>query len=186
MTPSWHGPPRGELGYGAEVTAGTQDERAAARLQVRSGNLLLTLLGGLLVLAAQGGLQWYTVEDGVNVADTGFTRTDLHANATSLDAAVAAAYFGWFGWTLLIVSAAAALLANLPTRLSDPLRVLAFLAGALGLVATYYALAQLFNAQEAAGGADHPVWHNASYGAYAAFGGFLLMTLAGTRGPRRG
>ncbi|SHH01434.1 hypothetical protein SAMN05443575_3091 [Jatrophihabitans endophyticus] len=171
-------------------TAESTPDGAAAtggRPGVSGRNVVLVLLGGALVLAALGGLQWYTADGGgVNSAGTGFTFTDLHANATSLHAAVSGAYFDWLGWTVFVAAGVVALAANVPSPVTDVLRVAAFLLAVLGLVATYYALAQLFDAQRVAGGSTHSVVHNASFGFWAVFAGFALILLGGTLGARRG
>jgi hypothetical protein len=161
------------------------DTATRSRRALNDRNLLLVVVGAALVIAALGGLQWYTTEGGNNVAGLGFTATDLQANADSLGAPVAGAYFDWLGMTLLVVGGVAALAANVPSPVCDPLRVVAFLAGLLGVIATYYALAQLFNAQKVAGGSAHAVLHNASFGVWAALAGFALITVGGALGPRR-
>jgi hypothetical protein len=161
------------------------DTATRPRRAVNDRNLLLVVVGAALVVAAFGGLQWYKADGGNNVAGLGFTADDLKANADSLGAAVAGAYFDWLALTLLVVGGVAALAANVPSPVCDPLRVVAFTVGLLGVIATYYALAQLFNAQQAAGGSAHTVLHNASFGVWAALLGFALITLGGALGPRR-
>jgi hypothetical protein len=150
--------------------------------------VLLLFPGAGLLAAARFGLRWYSVDvprGGINVAGDSFTFTDLHQNAAALDATVSGWYFTWFGPTLAIAAVVLTAAANRPTRAADPLRVLAFLVAVLGLVATYYALAQLFNTQTAAGGSAHSVWHNSSYGLWAALAGFALLAVAGVIGPHR-
>ncbi|MDQ2795994.1 MAG: hypothetical protein M3Y06_02345, partial [Actinomycetota bacterium] len=141
---------------------------------VNTANVLLVIIGVIILLASQYGLLWYSVDTtkGFNVAGTGFTFTDLRANTAKLSAPVAGAYFDWLAVTLLVAVGIVGIAANLPTPLSDPLRVLGFLLGSLGVVGTFYALAQLFTAQHAAGGSSHSVWHNSSFGTWAAFAGF--------------
>lgn len=154
---------------------------------VSDGHLLLVVVGVALVATAFKGLLWYSVDQahGVNVAGTGFTFDDLGGNADTLVAPVASAYFDWLAWTLLIAVAVIALLANIPTPASDALRVASFLIGTTGVVATYYAVAQLFNAQRAAGGSAQSVWHNSSFGFWGALVGFALATVGGVFGPHR-
>lgn len=148
-------------------------------------NILLALVGAGLVIVALKGLQWYDVEAGNNVAGSGFTFADLRANSDELGAAVARAYFDWLALTLLVLGGVTAIAANVPTRLSDAIRVVAFSFGLLGVTATYYAVAQLFNAQRAAGGSSHSVLHNASFGLWACLAGFAMITVGGALGPRR-
>lgn len=145
------------------------------------------LVGATLLVLALRGLLWYSVDSakGLNVAGTGFTFADLRGNADNLTAPVTGAYFNWLAWLLLVGVTVVGVAANLPTRAADGLRVAGLLIGLLGLVATYYALAQLFNAQRAAGGSSHSVWHNSSFGVWAAFAGFALATIGAGIGPRR-
>ncbi|MGI8677307.1 MAG: hypothetical protein ACR2LX_01185 [Jatrophihabitans sp.] len=153
-----------------------------------NGTSVLVVIAGLvLVLASQYGLLWYSVDSkkGLNVAGTGFTFTDLHTNATRLTAPIAGAYFGWLAVSLLVASGVVGIAANLPTPLSDPLRVAGFLLGMLGVFGTYYALAQLFNEQRVAGGSSHSVWHNSSFGTWAALLGFALTAVGAGLGPGR-
>lgn len=95
------------------------------------------------------------------------------------------ANFGWLAWTLLIGAAVLAVAANVPNPASEAARVVSFLVALTGLIATYYALAQLFDARQVAAGSAHTVWHNPSLGLWAALTGFGLLTLAGAVGARR-
>ena len=49
---------------------------------------------------------------------------------------------------------------------------------------TYYAMAQLFNAQRIAGGSSQGVLSSASYGLYLAFGGYAVLGLGAVLGHR--
>lgn len=144
----------------------------------------LVVVGVVLVILAVASLQWYRVDAGVDVAGSGFTFRDLQQNADQLDAPIAAAYFNWLAFALGLGAAVAGVLANVPSAAANVLRLLGFLIGAAGVVATWYALAQLFSAQHAAGGGGHGVLHNASYGVWCALAGFLLAALGATIGPR--
>jgi hypothetical protein len=53
--------------------------------------------------------------------------------------------------------------------------------GVIGVGGTYYALAQHFNAT----GSAHNVFHNATWGVWAALVGFLLAAVGAVLGPRR-
>ncbi|HEV7205007.1 MAG TPA: hypothetical protein VGN18_10370 [Jatrophihabitans sp.] len=143
------------------------------------------VIGGTFVVLAILGLSWYAVEDGADTAGSGFTFADLKANADQLSAPIASAYFDWLAWALLVAVVLVGFAATLPTKVADVLRVLGFFLGVVGVAATFYALAQLFNAQRAAGGSDHGVWHNSTLGTWAALGGFLLAGIGAVLGPRR-
>jgi hypothetical protein len=146
----------------------------------------LVVAGVVLVILAVASLQWYRVDPGVDVAGSGFTFRDLQQNADQLHAPVAAAYFSWLAFALGLGALVAGVLANLPTVGTNVLRLVGFLIGVAGVVGTYYALAQLFYAQRAAGGASHSVLENASYGVWCALAGFLLAALGAVLGPRPG
>ena len=167
------------------MTDATDGTPARARRRVDDRNVVLIVLGTVLVVLSLRGLLWYSTDGGNNVAGSGFTFADLRVNAEALGAPVATAYFDWLAWTALVAAAVLALGANLAPRFSDPLRVGAFLTAVVGLVATYYALAQLFSAQRAAGGTSHPVWHNASLGVWAILLGFAMLLVGGVLGGRR-
>ncbi len=155
------------------------------RRVVNDRSLVLLVVGAACVVAAFKLLPWYSTAGGNNVAGTGFTFDDLGGNADALNAAVAGAYFSWLAWTLLIATGVLVVAASVPSPATDALRVLAFVGGLVGLVATYYALLQLFDAEQAAGGSSHSVFSSSSYGLWAALVGFVLLTVAGTWGARR-
>lgn len=147
--------------------------------------IALVLLGTALVVASLVGLTWYSVTAKADVAGSGFTFTDLRANADQLSAPVASAYFDWLAWALLIGAAVVGIVANIPLPTANVLRVLGFLAGVAGAIGTYYALAQLFYAQHAAGGSGHGVWHNSTLGLWCALAGFALLAIGAVLGPSR-
>lgn len=166
----------GRLHYGARVA---DDQRSVGGFGVA-----LVVAGTALVVLAVASLQWYRVSRGTDVAGSGFTFRDLQQDADELGAPVAAAYFNWLAFALGLAVAVAGILANVPNPLSGLLRVLGFLVGIAGVVGTYYALAQLFDAQHAAGGTAHSVVDNASYGLWSALAGFLLAGIGAALGPR--
>jgi hypothetical protein len=167
------------LHYGAGVSS-------AAGRSARGPGIALVVVGFGLVAASVAGLQWYQVDGGRDVASGGgFTFSELGRNADQLNAPVAAAYFAWLAFALAAAVAVLGVLANLPGSGRAPVRVLGFLVGAAGTVSTYYALAQLFYAQHAAGGSEHSVFLNASYGVWCALAGFLVAALGAALGPRR-
>lgn len=146
--------------------------------------VVLVVVGAALVALSIATLQWYRVDHGVDVAGTGFTFHNLQQNADQLNAPIAAAYFNWLAFTLGAAVTVIGLLANVRLPANGPLRVLGFLCGVGGVVGTYYALAQLFYAQHAAGGSKHGVLHNATYGVWCALAGFALAGLGAALGPR--
>ena len=154
----------------------------AGRADVRGSGLLLVLGGAGFVLISFRFLDWYQVP--TSGADTAGDPTfpALRDSAQQLGGAgVALAYFTWLSWALAIAVAVLGASAVLPLPGAGPLRLLGFLAGVLGAVATYYALAQHQNAV----GSAHSVFHNATWGVWAAIGGFLVAGLGAALGPRR-
>ena len=137
--------------------------------------LLLLLAGVVATSVSFVTLHWYSVDSGADSAGDGFTFGDLHGNADQLNAPVAAAYFDRLAWGLVAVAVLLALAARLPSPLAGLLRLLGFLAGVVGIALTYYALAQLFDAQRVAGGSSHSVLHSSTYGLYLALAGYLVM-----------
>jgi hypothetical protein len=168
------------LGYVAAV--GT----TRRRVSIRVAGIVLVLVGAALTLAAIGGLTWYAVDDGADSAGAGFTFADLHTNADQLGAPIAAAYFDWLAWVLLIGLVVVGIAANVSSPATNGLRVLGFLLGVIGVGGTYYALAQLFNAQRAAGGSNHSVWPNSTLGVWCALIGYLLAGTGAGLGARPG
>jgi hypothetical protein len=148
--------------------------------------VLLVLTGAVLLIVAFRFLDWYDVPTHVADRPNRITFGTLHANADQLSGAGAAtAYFDWLAWVLLIVAVAAGVGANLPFRPADVLRVVGFLVGLIGLAATYFAVAQLHNAQQAAGGSRHGPLFNSTWGLWLAFVGYLLAAVGSGLGPRR-
>jgi hypothetical protein len=130
-------------------------------------------------------LHWYSVDSAADSAGDGFTFADLHGNADQLGAPVAGAYFDKLAWGLVAIVVLLGVAARVPSPVAPVLRVLGFLAGVLGIAMTYYALAQLFDAQQAAGGSGHGVLHNAGPGLWLAFAGYALLALGAVVAPRR-
>ena len=166
------------LGYVAGVPPDT-------RPSVDVLGLGLLAVGVMAAVVSFVTLHWYSVDSAADSAGDGFTFADLHANADQLGAPVAAAYFDKLAWGLVAVVVLLGLAARIPSPLSPLLRMLGFLAGVLGLALTYYALAQLFNAQRAAGGSGHGVLHNAGAGLWLAYAGYALLALGAVVAPGR-
>jgi hypothetical protein len=141
----------------------------------------LVLLGAVLVLLSFRFLDWYDVPSSADSSGN-VTFSKLHSSADQLGGAgVATAYFDWLAWVLLLGVIVAGAAANVSTPVVDVLRVTAFLLGVAGAAATYYALAQHFDAT----GSAHSVLHNSTWGLWAALLGFLLAAAGGALGPRR-
>lgn len=145
----------------------------------------MVLVGAGLALVAITGLSWYAVDEGADTAGNGFTFADLQSNADQLGAPVASAYFDWLAWALAIGVTVVGIAANVPSPAANGLRVLGFLLGLLGVGGTYYALAQLFNAQRAAGAGSHSVWQNSTLGVWTALAGYAIAGAGAVLGPRR-
>jgi hypothetical protein len=145
----------------------------------------LMLVGTVAAAVSFATLQWYSVDSTGDSAGNGFTFGDLHGNADQLGAPVAATYFDKLAWGLLAVVVLLGLAARLPSPVAPALRVLGFLTGVAGLALTFYALAQLFDAQRAAGGSGHGVLHNAGPGLWTASAGYALLALGAVAAPHR-
>jgi hypothetical protein len=145
----------------------------------------LTLAGAALVLASIVGLTWYAVDRGADSAGSGFGYHELFHNVEQLGGLpIARAYFTWLAPVLLMAVTMLGIVANVVSPISDWLRFLGFLAGVAGAAATYYAVDQLFHAQRLAGGSGS-VWHNSTFGLWAALAGFLLAAFGAYAGPRQ-
>ena len=149
---------------------------------VRVLGVALVLAGALLALAAFRLLDWYDISGHAADSAGSVTFSSLKTSADQLGGAgVAIAYFDWLAWVLLIGLILVGVAANVRTRLTDPLRVAGFLIGLIGAAATYYALAQHFNAT----GSAHNVFYNSTWGVWAALVGFALGGVGAVLGPGR-
>jgi hypothetical protein len=153
----------------------------ASRRSIGVPGVVLVLAGAASVLLSFRFLHWYDVPAGHDSSgDVTFSK--LHDSSEQLGGAgVANAYFGWLAWVLLLASIVVGVAANVPSPLADGLRVGGFVVGVIGVGGTYYALAQHFNAT----GSAHNVFHNATWGVWAALVGFLLAAVGAVLGPRR-
>jgi hypothetical protein len=156
----------------------------AARREVRSVNstaLFLIVVGALAVLLALRYLDWYDVTDTATDSSGNVRFASLHSSADQLGGAgVATAYFDWLAWTLLLAVVVVGGLANAPWPPADGLRVAGFFLGVLGVVATWYALAQHFNAT----GSRHSVFYHSTWGVWGALAGFAITAVGAVLGPR--
>jgi hypothetical protein len=145
----------------------------------------LVLVGAVLALAAFQFLDWYDIA--ARGADTAQTSTfsDLQDNADQLSGAGSAtAYFDWLAWVLLIALVCVGVAANLPIAPADILRIVGTVIGVAGVAATYFAVAQLHNAQAAAGGTHHNAFYNSTWGLWLTFIGFAVGASGALLGPR--
>lgn len=139
--------------------------------------------GGLLVLLAHL-FAWYPTGSD---ATPGGGFADLRRSASQFsDATVAAPYFGWLSWSTLAVAVALGLAAARPTRATDGLRLAGFVAGVVGIVVTYYALAQLLHVSTGAGGGLGTVLGPACAGVWGTLAGFALIAAGAAIGPAHG
>jgi len=122
---------------------------------------------------------------------------DVHDVLTQLDKIDAAngisvLYFSWLAWVLLAVGVIAALVANLPSSASGPLRALGVVVGVAGIVITLLAIkivskgsagGQVSNAP--AGYGDYLKEAAKAPSLYLSLGAFLLVAIGAAIGPRR-
>jgi hypothetical protein len=156
-------------------------QEGSARRTIGVAGVVLVLAGAVLILLSFRFLHWYDVPSGHDSSgDVTFSK--LHSSAAQLGGAgVATAYFAWLAWLLLLAGIALGVAANLPSAIADPLRVTGFVVGLVGAGGTLLALAQHFHAA----GSDHGIFHNASWGVWAALAGYALIALGAALGPRR-
>jgi hypothetical protein len=161
------------------MTAATGDRRSFGL-----PGAILAIVGAALVLVAFRFLDWYDVAGGTDSAGNA-TFGKLRSTADQLgDAGAARAYFDWLSWVLVIALVVAGIAANLPVPAADGLRVVGFLVGLIGAGATYFAIAQLHNAQVSAGAEKHNLLYNSTWGLWTAFAGYLLGAIGAGLGPR--
>jgi hypothetical protein len=146
---------------------------------------VLVLAGSALVLIAYRFLEWYDTPARADSAPK-ITFSELHGSADQLDGAGAAnAYFNWLAWLLLIALVLTGVAATMPIQFADALRVVGCVVGVVGVAATYFAVAQLHNAQVAAGGAHHNAFYNSTWGLWLTFAGFAVGAVGALLGPRK-
>lgn len=152
-----------------------------AQRPVNYAGIALVLVGAALVLASRRYLDWYDFPNTTADSSGDATFSLLRTSVDQLGGAgVAIAYFDWLALTLLIAVIVAGWLANVAWPPATALRVLGFAFGFIGSAATYYALAQHANAT----GSSHNIFHNSTWGLWAAIGGFLFAALGAALGPR--
>ncbi|PZS17513.1 MAG: hypothetical protein DLM57_08325 [Pseudonocardiales bacterium] len=143
--------------------------------------IALVVVGAVLVLIAFTALDWYPGSAGPS-AVAHITFSDLHRlTADASGVGIAAAYFGWLAWVLLILVIVVGFAANLPTRATNALRVAGFVLGLAGAAATYLALAKLASA----GGGSRGAFDHAKAGVWLAVVGYLVAAAGAVIGPVR-
>ena len=147
--------------------------------------VVLVIAGGVLVLVAFRFLDWYDPPARADSAPR-ITFSELHGSADQLSGTgTATAYFDWLAWVLIIAMIGVGVAANLTVSAADVLRLVGFVTGIVGVAVTYFAVAQLHNAQVAAGGERHNAFYNSTWGLWLVFAGFVLGAVGAGLGPRK-
>jgi hypothetical protein len=156
-----------------------------AQRRVGLPGMALVVAGAVLVLIAFRFLDWYDAPASADSAPQ-ISFDELHSSADQLGGTAAAtAYFDWLAWVLLIALVAAGVAGNVPSRATDAMRVTGFVLGAVGVAATFVAIAQLHHAQVSAGAARHSVFYNSTWGFWLTVAGFALAAVGAALGPRK-
>ena len=135
-------------------------------------SMVFSLLGGILLIVCLTALEWF---------DGGATFGDVRDGVKNSGAAAgfASAYFGWFAWTFLLISVAAAIGASFPSPALRALRV-------IGVVPAFSAAGLSFLAVQVTSGRSYTDWlGDARIGFYLAVLGFVLIGVGAAIGPRR-
>jgi hypothetical protein len=150
------------------------------RERTRVIGLLGAAVGAGVLIAGFTALAWYRIVG----RDIKFS--DFHTALSRPGApAFPKAYFGWLGWVLLTVVVVSAVLASLPIgSLALTFRIVAPVAGVIGIVVTLLALNSYWNNAKSFLG-DIGVFKHSAVGLYATLIGFLIAGVAGLFGPRR-
>jgi hypothetical protein len=158
---------------------------AGAARSIGVPGAVLVIAGGGLLLVAFRFLAWYDTPARADSAPK-ITFSELHGSADQLSGAGAAtAYFNWLAWLLLIALVLVGVAATMPIQPADVLRVAGCVIGVVGVAATYFAVAQLHNAQVAAGGEQHNAFYNSTWGLWLTFAGFVVGAAGALLGPRK-
>lgn len=173
--PRGYGAPESPPGYAPRADGqppSVYSDRPSAFERSRSYGIagtVLTLLGGLAVLASFTVLDWY---HGASFSEIG--NSNLSASG------LPNAYFGWLGWACLVVTVIAGILASVPTPAVRIFRIIGIVVGIAGAGLTFLAI-------DFSGGntAYSQYIKNAQFGFYLAVGGFLLAGIGAGIGPRR-
>jgi hypothetical protein len=155
-----------------------------ARRRIGLPGAFLVIGGGVLILVAIRFLDWYDAPAHADSAPR-ITFSELRGSADQLTGTgTATAYFDWLAWVLIIALVGVGVAANLPVAAADVLRIAGFVIGIVGVAGTYFAVAQLHNAQVAAGGERHNAFYHSAWGLWLTFVGFGAGALGAALGPR--
>ena len=135
-------------------------------------------VGAILLFSALLALPWFSVTGGLNAADV----RSLLDDRADLANGLSVAYFSWFGWVLLLISAACASLAIWPSyRISTAFRI-------AGPIVTGFAVLLTLGACELTDSRfnvdDTYYFRHLSVGFWCALIGFVLLGIACIVGPR--
>jgi hypothetical protein len=139
-------------------------------------------IGAIAVVVSFFALDWFTkgTEPHSHFKDV----HDVLNEVGPLAAGTAKAYFSWLGWALLVAVAVIALVANMPSPLATPFRIIGALAAAATIGVTFLAI-KLISAP--AGERAEPYSEYLKHtriGFYVAIAGFLVMGIGAVIGPR--
>ena len=150
------------------------------RERVRVIGLLGAAVGAAALIVGFTALAWY------RIADHDIKFRDIHRTLDQPGVpALPKAYFGWLGWVLVAVVVVSAALASLPIgSLALTFRIVAPVAGIIGMVVTLLALSSYWDNTRSFL-ADVGDFKHGAVGLYVTLIGFLVAGLAGIFGPRR-
>jgi hypothetical protein len=170
------------FGYGQPAAMGPETTRMA-RLDPGPGlafgvlGTVIAAVGAVLVVLSFTVLDWLTRG---SEPDSHFRTIRRVLSRDAVPAAgPAKLYFSWLGWALLVAVVVFALLANLPSPLTNAFRVIGALGAAAAIAVTFVAI------KLADGPAYSEYLKHARIGFYVAVGGFLLVGIGALVGPAR-
>jgi hypothetical protein len=167
-------------GYGQPAAMGPETTRMARldpgpSLAFGVLGTVIAAVGAVLVVLAFTMLDWLTRG---SEADSHFRTIHRVLTRDAVPAAgTAKLYFSWLGWALLVAVVVFALLANLPSPLTNAFRVIGALGAAAAIAVTFVAI------KLADGPAYSEYLKHARIGFYVAVGGFLLIGIGALVGP---
>lgn len=140
----------------------------------------ISLVGAVLLVLSFTVVNWYSGGQS-HFSDVHRLVQDLGSLATG----PARLYFGWLAWVLAIVAVVAALVAAAPV-VGGPLRVVAPIVAAAGIVVTFFAVQFVRSGLDPGHEYDGygSFLRNARVGFWFAVAGFLLVGLGALLGPR--
>lgn len=141
-------------------------------------SMVFSLLGAILLIVCLTALDWFSVDfDRGNLSLTfGDIKDKLNADSLS---GFASAYYGWFAWTFLLISVAAAIGASFPSPALRALRV-------IGVVAAFATAGLSFLAIQVTTTRSYTDWFaDARIGFYLAVVGYILIGIGAAIGPRK-